>query len=321
MSGSPFDLLVSAALMVDSPDETVAELHTRIGLPLPDRSWKQDWPGWGYCAWWCRLQPSLRAAPTRLEVNGKRTIRSADRRSGVTSFMAEMAGEQEARPLKTHANVVGAWDLKALEGRLERAGVERYVDPPSPELPYPRTWIGRRGRQDRIGYRGEADAGLRLEILPLTEIGLPAERLAPAAPAPDLGAAAIARITRRQMLTDHLEGALARLERDLGWSAEIDDSGPDRRAALRFTHPLSASIELIEPRAEGPRRELIERHGPGPHRIVLGVADLDAKAEDLRRRATPFVRERAGIGEERLVVRAPGCAALFEFEKVGSDGR
>lgn len=318
MTVAPFDLLVSAAFIVDEPDLMVEEAHVRLGMPLPDPGWSQDWSGWGYKAWWCRLRGSLRSAPTRLEINGPRQIAARDRRTGVTSYMEEMRREQGGRPIKSHAAVVGVWDFEGLERRLEAAGVERYVDPPSRELPYPRTWIGRRGRQDRSGYDPGEDAGLRIEILPLDEIGLPAERLAPRGEAVPAGAdGEILRLTRRQFLVEDLDRDLETLRRSLGWEAtgRIEVEG-ERRATLSFNHPKSASIELIEPGPRGPRRAFLDRHGAGPFRVVLGVADLGAKAADLRRRGTAFAEEdRDG---RRIIVSTPRYAALVEFEEVAA---
>lgn len=317
MTGAPFDLMVSAAFIVDEPDLMVEEAHVRLGMPLPDRTWLQDWPGWGYRAWWCRLQRSLRSAPTRLEINGPRQIVAADRRAGVTSYMDEMRREQLVRPIRTHAVVVGAWDFDGLERRLQAGGVEHYVDRPSPELPYPRIWIGRRGRHDRSAYSPAFDAGLRIEILPLNEIGLPEDRLAPSGrPAAVAAGAEIVRLTRRQFLVEDLERDLETLERSLGWTAERLESGEERRATLSFNHPNSATIELIQPGGRGPRRTYLDRHGPGPFRIVLGVGDLAAKAADLRRRGTPYSEE--DTGGRRIIVKAPRHAALAEFEEVAA---
>jgi hypothetical protein len=318
VTAAPFDLLVSAAFIVDEPDLMVEEAHVRLGMPLPDPGWLQNWPGWGYKAWWCRLRGSLRSAPTRLEINGPRQIAARDRRAGVTSYMAEMRREQGMRPIKSHAAVVGVWDFDGLERRLEAAGVERYVDPPSRELPYPRTWIGRRGRQDRSGYNSGDDAGLRIEILPLNEIGLPEHRLRPGAEATPAGAdGGILRLTRRQFLVEDLERDLEILRRSFGWEA-VDriEAEKERRATLSFNHPNSASIELIEPGPRGPRRAFLDRHGAGPFRIVLGVGDLAAKAADLRRRGTAFAE--VDIGGRRIVVKAPRYAALVEFEEVAA---
>jgi hypothetical protein len=311
---APFDLLVSAAFIVDEPDLMVEEAHRFLGLPLPDPAWVQDWPGWGYRAWWCRLQPSLRSAPTRLEINGPRQITAAQRLGGVTSYLGEMTREQRRRPIKAHANVVGVWDFEGLERRLGAAGVERFVDPPTPELPYPRTWIGRRERHDRSSYRGVDDADLRIEILPLDEIGLPEDRLTPGqSVAEDEGG--ILRLTRRQFLVEDLGRDLETLERSFGWVAERHDAGDERRATLAFNHPNSASIELIQPGNGDDRKLFVERFGPGPFKVVLGVGDLEAKARDLRRRGASF-DEQGAAGGRRISVKGPRYAALIEFEEV-----
>jgi hypothetical protein len=89
-----------------------------------------------------------------------------------------------------------------------------------------------------------------------------------------------------------------------------------RRAALGFGLAQSARLELIQPAGDRDETSFLGQWGPGIWHVRIGVSGLDAKADDLRARHTPFRAVRTGFEHPDVVLRVsadavPGC--LFEF--------
>ena len=121
------------------------------------------------------------------------------------------------------------------------------------------------------------------------------------------------------MLVGDLGWTLDRLAENLGWTPEGDvEQAADgsRRAVLGFRLPRSARVELLEPGGDREEAEFLRRWGPGIWHVRIAVRGLDAKADDLRARGTPFRAVPTGFADPEVVLRVdaaaiPGC--LFEF--------
>jgi hypothetical protein len=130
------------------------------------------------------------------------------------------------------------------------------------------------------------------------------------------------RVAQRSWIVEDLEQSLAALERNFQWrpcrGPELDTVTGCRRAVLDFVHPRSAVLELVQPVASGEVADSLETWGPGSWAIRIGVNDLEAKAGDLRRRATAFEYHSESEGKAVLRVdTAPlGVPGLFEFSAV-----
>jgi hypothetical protein len=160
-----------------------------------------------------------------------------------------------------------------------------------------------------------------MEVIDTQALLLPEETFAgdPGAP-DDLDPGAFVRIVARGFLVDDLDDALRTLQASLGWEpaapvATVAGEGC-RMARMSFALAQSAALELIEPIADGDVARFAEQWGPGPYHVRISVNDLEAKADDLRRRGTAFteVREVEGLPGRRLRLDPlPGLATRFEL--------
>ena len=140
-------------------------------------------------------------------------------------------------------------------------------------------------------------------------------------PSLDLEPGAMVRVLERLWLVADLDASLRSLEQNLAWIPEhrgFDPTTGCQRASMAVNHPRSARVVLLEPVESGEVSEAVARWGPGAWAIGIGVNDLEAKAEDLRRRGTEFAsRERADGTPSLWVDTAPlGVSGLFEFVEV-----
>jgi Glyoxalase/Bleomycin resistance protein/Dioxygenase superfamily len=141
-------------------------------------------------------------------------------------------------------------------------------------------------------------------------------------PLNDDTAGTMVRTAARVFLVDDLDRSLAELALAFGWEPERGPARSDdgsRRAVLGFRLPQSARVELLEP-AEGTEAgAYLRAWGPGVWSIRIAVTDLDAKADDLRARGTPFARVRTGFDDLPVILQVdpqatPACR--FEFGPV-----
>jgi len=305
-----YDMLHSPDFLVPDVPATVAELVARVGLPEPREDWYQCFPGHAYAAVFARVAPTRTAAPSRLEIISPWPLPEVVDPAVPRAYLDELSALQGARPVKTHATVFTTSDLPGLLEHVRSAGIRHRVDPPTPELPHERLWIGVTP-EDPAGYRPDDDAGLILEAIPTQCLGLRPAVFDRPPPTADLPAGALSRVDARCFLVADLEAALHTLETRMLWPAGPVTTDPDtgtRRARMLTAIAHGATLELVQPAGDGPEAEYLSRWGPGAHAVRLAVAGLDAKAEDLVARGTRFTR-RAGAGSrpDMLVVdRIPG---------------
>ena len=284
-----YDLLHSPDAVVPDVDGTARAMVDRIGLPEPRPAWFQPSVCHGYRALFARVHPSRRLAPSRLEVIAPGPRSSAPGVADVPAYIDEIAAMQGDRPLKTHATVLTSSSFPELVEDLGRKGVRHRVDPPSRELGHERLWIGFTPGGG-AEYSPDDDAGLFFEVIPTACLGLP-DTVVNGTPAdtPDVAPGQTVRVAARSYLVDDLDQVLATLEERLSWPAErVEGAGRKRRAVMAVNFPRSARFELVEPGHDPEAAAHFAQWGPGTYATRITVRDLNAKADDLRARGTPF---------------------------------
>jgi hypothetical protein len=298
-------------MLVDEASTTLELLIGTLRIPRPRESWRQLMPQLGFDAFWCRL-PDLATSPTRLEIISPFGTPDPERQH---PHMREILGEHGDRPAKAHSAPITVADIVDLGERLTERGVRFRWDRPTEGFAFDRLWIGF-SDDDPVTYVPDDDAGLRLEFLPTTALGLPAEATAPRASS-EAGAAGggYVGVAARIFTTDDLDAVIDTLQRTFAWSpARVVDGEAGRRATWAFAFERSAVVEVVQPAGGTVEHEHLERWGPGPYGIRLAVDGLAAKAAELDAAATPFHRlERDG--REVLVVD-PAATAGTTFELV-----
>ena len=317
MTTDQFDLLINAEVIVD--DVTVAErvFVDALGFPEPRPAWSGKEPGFGFTFLFARVHPSLKISPTRIEAMAVSPVDPSMDPRFTISFLPLVLAAQGDRPWKTHANELATSEIDAVTQRLERNGCRFHTMPTSDVVPFTRLWLGWDADEPRQ-YRPDDDGGLFLEICETSGLNQTTDLFEPV-PDPVLPPGGLVRVVRRSWLVEDLDATLGALDRNFALRPTVgpvlDDHRGCRRAAFRFRHPRSAELELLEPVAAGEALESLETWGPGSWAIRIGVNDIDAKAEDLQRRGTPFstgTHPQAGtvIRVDTGPMQVPG---LFEF--------
>ncbi|MCU1359223.1 MAG: hypothetical protein JWN99_512 [Ilumatobacteraceae bacterium] len=291
MSMTPFELLLSADMMVPDPDATAAMLVDRLGIH-GHANWRQAFPNHPYIAHFLRVHKSLAVAPTRIEPQGHRDAPNL----GDPLFpehlhsLTEFQGAH--RPIKTHSTVLVAASLEPVIERLLQQGARFRLAQITDEMPFDRLWVG--VTPERASYTPEVDGGLCIEVIETAPLQLPAATFESPPPVPrDAQPADMVRVTSRGYLVRDIEDVVERLERNLGWSPSgpietLADAG-FRRARYLFSIAHSATLDVIQPMRWNSRAGyFMHNWGPGPYSFCISVNDLDAKADDLRSRGTEF---------------------------------
>jgi len=285
------DLLVSASVIVPSLDQAVAAVVDGLDFPPPKPTWILGGPGFGFEVAFCRVHPSMAMAPTRLELMCPRPPDEPLIPELPRFYVREVVALQGRRPIRTHATVTASSRLPDLLDRLRRAGVRHRIDPPIPEHPFSRLWLGVT-EGDPAGYRPDEDAGLFLEVVETETLRLAPETFQALVLPVDLSQGAMIRIVSRGYLVRDLERSVATLATNLGWEpvAPIEQVAHEgyRRAQFGFEIGHSATLDLIEPTGDGPAGSFMSAWGPGPYSVRIAVNGLDARAELLKERRVPF---------------------------------
>lgn len=299
-----YDALVSADIVTDDPDGAAAALVELLGLPAPRPNAYLEPEGHGFRAAWLRIQPSLRSAPTRLEMIGARP------RTAPHDYVEERIDAQGDRPVRTHATVL-AGDVEAVMEHLRANGVRHRVTPISEDFDFPRVWIGVTA-DDPLGYRADVDAGLWIEVVPTSSSGVPA---VPAENGAGDGPG-VRRISTRRFLVDDVDDAVRALEVNIGLVAtSIRTHGDGVSATYELANPLSAALELCQPRPDSALGGFHREWGSGPHAIVLEVGDLDYMETMLVERGVTGVTS-ANVDGERVRRLDPSSTLGVPFELV-----
>jgi hypothetical protein len=308
-----FDALITADVLVDDVNATVARLVDVLGLPTPRPSWTHDFPGYSYKATFCRVHPSLAVAPTLFEVMSAAPADGPEP-AGVAPADASIAAwfaAQGQRPVYTHATVFGTAAFQDVVARLRANGVRHRVEPVTPELPFPRLFLGT-SAEEPAQYDPAVDGGLFLEIVPLDVVG-------PRAASPDVEVTpgTMVRIVARTFLVTDLDATVGALRRSLGWPdhVSVEEHADGRHLRLVPTLATSASLDLVEPTG-GRLGTFFARYGPGPHAIRIGVHGLDAKLAELQSRGVDY--EVVGTGPTVEVDPEALGGIVVEMCEIGS---
>jgi hypothetical protein len=311
-----FDLLCNAEVFVD--DVAVAEkvFVEALGFPEPRPQWGDLSTGKGFTYLFARVHPSLLVSPTRIEAMALAPLDPDADRDTTLSFLPQLLARQGKRPWKTHANEIATSDIRSVADHLARQGARFY------EMPgyFTRLWLGWTG-EDFGAYQPDSDGGLFVEIVETRALGKGDQLWEPRRD-PQLPAGSMIRVLRRSWITHDLDYTLTAVGHHLGLytaiGPEFDDTTGCRRAVFRFTHPRSAELEVLQPVSAGEAKDSLDTWGPGSWAIRIGVNDVAAKADDLRRRGTAFEERCTSVDAAVLRVDTgpldvPG---LFEFAKV-----
>lgn len=316
-----FDLLINSEVIV--ADVAVAErvFVEALGFPPQRESWSSKIPGFGFTYLFARVHPSLLVSPTRVEAMAMAPLDPSVDPRLTLPFIPALLAAQGRRPWKTHANELATPDIQAVAARLTRNGCRFHTMPSNEVIPYTRLWLG--WTSDQPGaYQPDADGGLLIEVCE-TDVLQQGPALWQPLPDPEFLPGSMVRVLRRSWIVEDLGSTLSALDRNLDWKPRI---GPEtlaaigcRRAIFGFSHPRSAELELLEPIAAGEVKDSLDAWGPGSWTIRIGVNNIEAKAEDLRRRGTAF-ETRTPPDDARPILRVDtgplGVPGLFEFTEV-----
>lgn len=319
-----FDLLMSADMMLEDPDGMADLLHTKLGVYKHER-WRQAFDNHPYIAHFLRVHKSLAVAPTRLEPQWH--LDAPNPGDPMFHDFLESLKEYQGRhrPMLTHAVVItlrqpefGALIDKLMQRKLPFRMAQR-----TPEMPFDRLWLGT--SPEKPTYSPEVDGGLCIEIMGTEPLQMPAEVFAPELTQPRESVPGdMVRVTSRGFLVRDLDDVLRRLSENLDWEpaevVQLDGEGY-RRARMPFNCVGSASLDLIQPTTwDCEAGHYLNNWGPGLYYIRIGVNNLEAKAEDLRKRGVEFsmVENSEAVGGGSLLQVDPSelRGQMVEFEEV-----
>jgi hypothetical protein len=322
-SSSPFDALASADFLVPDRDGAVAMVQRVVGLGPPKPHWSHGGPGAGHRVTFCRANPAFAVSPTLIELIEPASVDPERSLTEVVPNVEGFARLQGDRPLKTHGAPVASSSVDELIERARSRKVRHWVQPSNDDYPFERLWMGITA-DDLSGYRAAEDGGLMIEVVPTATLRIPPEAVdAPADAAGAHGPGSMVRTASRGFLVDDLDRGVEAIADFFAWEPDVGPEtgeGGARRAVLGFRVPRSARIELLAPAPDSEEGRFLARWGAGIWHVRIAVADLDAKADDLRRRGTPFAEVRTGFADPEVVLRidpAATPACLFELCAVG----
>lgn len=315
-----FDVLINSEVIVD--DVSVAErvFVDKLGFPEPKPAWSGKKPGFGFTFLFARVHPSMAVSPTRIEAMAVSSIDPSIEPEHTIPFLPGLLAAQGDRPWKTHGNELATSDMEGVLARLAGRGGRYYLMPRSDNSAFARLWLGWTA-EDPGAYTPDTDGGLLLEICE-TEGLMQGDRLFSSGLLPKLPPGAMVRVLQRSWIVEDLDWTLSALATNFDWrpksGPEVDPASGCRRAVFGFRAPRSAELELLEPVAPGAVAESLRTWGPGSWAIRIGVNDIEAKANDLRRRKVLYedVRGSGATDVLRVDTGTFGVPGIFDFAGV-----
>ncbi|MCW2613707.1 MAG: lactoylglutathione lyase [Frankiales bacterium] len=299
-----FTMLLSGDMMVPDADLTAKLLVEKVGL-IGHPNWRQAFPNHPYVAHFLRTHKSLAVAPTRVEPQGHLDApNEGDPMFPVFLHSLEVF-QGVSRPIKTHATVLITDDLSGVIQRLHDRRLPFRIAKLTPEMPFDRLWVGCTPEDPR--YEPSVDGGLCIEIMGLAPLQMPeAAFQTPPPVARDPQPGELSRVVGRGFLVRDLDDVLRRLRENLDWEptgpVEVFEQEGVRRARMGFSLGHSATVDLLEPtRWDSETGRYLHNWGAGPYYVRLSAHDLEAKAEDLRRRGTRFTSTESESAGGRLL--------------------
>jgi hypothetical protein len=302
-----YQLMTTVSLLVDDIHTGVDTLCRTIGIPEPrPQSFRS---GAGIDAVFCRVHVKYPVAPTFLELVAPASVDNAPSEGGVFP-VAQIAARQGNRAIKWHATELSMSDetFTELSTHLDQLGVPHGFIPPDRR---DRFFLG---GDPSAGYDASADGGLVVEAGKSAHLGLPEDAFqAPADVPSNAEPATMVRIVAREYLVGDLDETLRILDRNLRWTpSSVADEQGCRRAVMTFSAPRSARLELLQPTGPSRVADAYEQLGPGAWTVRVSVVDVDAKADDLAARGTPFTLD------DGVLRPAPEATLSVPFEFVAA---
>ena len=122
---------------------------------------------------------------------------------------------------------------------------------------------------------------------------------------------------------DHIGIAVKNLEETIGTFCSIIglsrdeveiETVPEQKATVGMIRVGESKIELLESTdADGVIARFIEKRGEGIHHLAIGVADIQAKLDDLKAKEIPLVdnEPRIGAGGHKIAFVHPKAAKIL----------
>jgi hypothetical protein len=301
--------MFSADLMVRDTLGTARLLVERLGLPELRSTWTDHGRSLDELLYLRAYHPLSAAAPTNIEIINPELYPKLNMRPAAAGRQAP------GRPMQTHATVLITKHYDDMIARMREHGVRHY-DMPDPGDGLARCWFGVEDLSAddaaRNDYDPASDGWTFLEV-----ISWEGTTLAVRDPIPvRAGEGGVTRVVARTYLVPDIDATMASFRVALAWpgpDVTVRESDGSRYAVVQPALSQSCALELVEAtRGTGRHGAFFARWGLVPHAIRLGVNGLGAKADDLRRRGTPFTESDTLGGDPVLVVGAevPNSDAL-----------
>jgi hypothetical protein len=316
-----FDFLVSADLLVDDFPTAVATLQQRLGFGDPKPQWFGGGVGAGFEVVFLRTHPRLQGSPTRLEVMAAGPVDPALPAPRTLPHMPGLRRAQEHAPVRTHGTVFAVSDMDDAIERVRAGGFRHWLDAANDLMPHHRLWVGVSEDEKDVWIPGD-DGGLLIELVETVTIPGVIESIDEPPPPLDAPPGAMTRIAARRWLVPDVDESVDRLHAtfDCTIGPVERTAGGARSAPIVCVHPRSAVVDLLQPAPGTPAAELVAAHGPLPWTIVLAVDDLEAKADDLATRHTPFDRIDDEISGAPALAPDPASTLGVPFEFMAEPG-
>jgi hypothetical protein len=291
-----FDRYSGPDLVVGMATETLTVLEQKLGIPEGQPIRMTGW-GVGFDVAYLQVNedPTLSASCIQLmslKPSARDEPHNDDGWQVRQMLLAYVTSQRMDRPIVTHVQALSAPtqdDINEIIEMLRSRGVPHMAC-------INNVYIGLvEDETGRFRYDPSADAGMLLEFAPTYSEAYPNFIAPPRLPknpeVVELPRGTLVRPTARTQLVPSADAVIDRFREMLDWPEDehlaIREGDGYRSVSILPMNGLSAVWELIEPtRPDSRPAKVMERYGPGPWTIRLGVYGLDEKLEDLERRGT-----------------------------------
>lgn len=291
-----FDRYSGPDLVVGMATETLAVLEQKLGIPAGQPIRMTGW-GVGFDVAYLNVNedPSLSASCIQLmslKALARDEPHNDDGRAVRNMLLAYVTSQRMDRPIVTHVQALSAptqTEVDAIIELLRSRGVPHLTR-------INNVYIGLiEDDSGRLHYDPSVDAGMLLEFAPTYSEAYPNFFAPPRLPENpetiEVPRGTLIRPTSRTQLVASADAVIERFRAMLDWPEdghlEVREGDGYRSVSIVPMNGLSAVWELIEPTNSDSRpAKVMERYGPGPWTIRLGVYGIEEKLEDLDRRGT-----------------------------------
>jgi hypothetical protein len=290
-----FDRYYGPDLFVGRPAEAQRTFETKLGLPA-GQTMRMTTHGDAFDVAHLQVNEDSSLSATCIQLMGIRPQAPGEPFSELgrdlrNMLLAYISAQRLDRPIVTHVHCLSTPtedDIHTIVEMLRSRGVPHVTRMKN-------VYIGLVEDDGRFRYDPSADAGTYLEFAPSVQTDFPGFVLPPIlAERPETAVVEPGTLVRPVARTQIVRSAAAVIDRyrwmlDFPEEADVEyvEGDGQRSTIFKPINGLSAVWELIEPtRADSRAARMLDRFGEGPWAIRLGVFGLDAKLEDLDRRAT-----------------------------------